>query len=107
MSLSRLISGVSIPRSSRDFTKLSSNEMLNVFESGESKQVGQMFQQFGDQFGGASPDEALPYHDAAKQAPSRKVNGRRRAQLGRSHTAAPIHSGRGLTHRSSSIKADV
>ncbi|GIK27047.1 MAG: hypothetical protein IT298_11805 [Chloroflexi bacterium] len=67
MSLSRLISGVSIPRSSRDFTKLSSNEMLNVFESGESKQVGQMFQQFGDQFGGASPDEALPYHDAAKQ----------------------------------------
>jgi putative FmdB family regulatory protein len=65
--LSRLITGVAIPRSGRDFTKLSSDEMLNVFESGDSRQVGQMFQQFGDQFGGASPDDALPYHDAAKQ----------------------------------------
>ncbi len=66
-SLSRLITGVAIPRASRDFTKLSSDEMLSVFESGDAKQVGQMFEQFGDQFGGASPQEALPYHDAAKQ----------------------------------------
>lgn len=66
-SVSRLITGVAIPRPERDFTQLSSNEMLNVFESGDSKQVGQMFQQFGDEFGGASPEQAVPYHDAAKQ----------------------------------------
>lgn len=65
--LSRLINKIAIQKPSRDFTRMSSNEMLNVFESGDSKQVGQMFQQFGDQFGGASPEEALPYHDAAKK----------------------------------------
>lgn len=66
-SLSRLITKVAIQRPERDFTKMSSNEMLNVFESGDSKQVGQMFQQFGDQFGGASPADAVPYHDAAQK----------------------------------------
>ncbi len=65
--LSRLITKVAIQRPERDFTSLSSNEMLNVFESGDSKQVGQMFQQFGDQFGGASPEQAVPYHDAAQK----------------------------------------
>ncbi len=65
--LSRLITKVAIQRPERDFTKMSSNEMLGVFESGDSKQVGQMFQQFGDQFGGASPQDAVPYHDAAQK----------------------------------------
>jgi putative FmdB family regulatory protein len=66
-SLSRLITKVAIQRPERDFTKMNSNEMLGVFESGDSKQVGQMFQQFGDQFGGASPADAVPYHDAAQK----------------------------------------
>lgn len=66
-SLSRLITKVAIQRPERDFTKMNSGEMLNVFESGDSKQVGQMFQQFGDQFGGASPEQAVPYHEAAQK----------------------------------------
>ncbi|MBK8139102.1 MAG: hypothetical protein IPK52_25340 [Chloroflexi bacterium] len=65
--LARLINKVAIQKPSRDFTRLSSGEMLNVFESGDSKQVGQMFQQFGDEFGGASPQQAVPYHDAAQK----------------------------------------
>lgn len=65
--LSRLINKVAIQKPGRDFTRMSSGEMLNVFESGDSKQVGKMFQQFGDQFGGASPEQALPYHDAAQK----------------------------------------
>jgi len=65
--LARLIDRVAIQKPGRDYTKMDSSEMLNVFESGDSKQVGQMFQQFGDEFGGASPEQALPYHDAAQK----------------------------------------
>ena len=65
---SKLINKVAIKATERDFTSLSSNEMVSVFDSGDSRQVGTMFQQFGDKFGGSlSPDQALPYQDAAQK----------------------------------------
>ena len=45
--LARLISGVAIPRPSRDYSSMSPDEMLSVLESGDSRQVGEMFQQVG------------------------------------------------------------
>jgi putative FmdB family regulatory protein len=66
--LSRLIGQVAVQRPNRDYTKLGVNEIVSVFDSGDSRQVGEMFQQFGDQSGGSmSPGDALPYHDAASQ----------------------------------------
>jgi putative FmdB family regulatory protein len=65
-SLSRLIQQVAISRPGRDYSRMSSNEMLSVFESGDSRQVGEMFQQVGGG-GGLSPETALPYHDATER----------------------------------------
>ncbi len=45
--LSRLITQVAIPRSNRDYSKMSSGEMLSVLESGEKGQVDEMFKQVG------------------------------------------------------------
>lgn len=64
-SLSRLIERVTIARPGRDYTRMSSNEMLSVFESGDSRQVGEMFQQVGR--GNLSPETAVPYHDATER----------------------------------------
>ncbi len=61
--LSRLIRKVAIQRPERDYTRMSSNEMLSVFESGDSRQVGEMFQQIG----GTSPELAVPYHEATER----------------------------------------
>jgi len=64
----KLINKVAIKATERDFTSLSSNEMVSVFDSGDSRQVGEMFQQFGDKFGGGmSPDQAMPYHETAQK----------------------------------------
>ena len=53
--LTRLISQVAIPKSSRDFRNMSSAEMLSVLESGERGQVDEMFKQVGgDQRDGAA-----------------------------------------------------
>ena len=62
-SLSRLITGVRFAKSSRDYTSLSSQEMLSVLDSGDSRQVGEMFQQVG----GGSPELGKDYHDATNQ----------------------------------------
>ena len=43
--LARVISRVSIPQSGRDYRKMDSGEMLSVLESGEKKQVDEMFRQ--------------------------------------------------------------
>lgn len=43
--LARIISGVAIPQAQRDYRKMSSGEMLSVLESGEKKQVDDMFRQ--------------------------------------------------------------
>lgn len=61
--LSRVISGVAFKAPSRDFTDMSSKEMLSVFESGDSRQVGEMFQQVG----GADPVLGNQYHEATQR----------------------------------------
>jgi putative FmdB family regulatory protein len=61
--LSRLIQRIAIQKPGRDFTRMSSNEMLGVLESGDSRQVGEMFQQIG----GASPELGVPYHEATQK----------------------------------------
>ena len=63
-SLHRLISSVTIARPGRDYTRMSSQEMLSVFDSGDSRQVGEMFSQVG----GTSPELGKQYHDAAEQS---------------------------------------
>lgn len=45
--LTRLISRVAIQKPGRDYTSMSSDEMLSVMESGKPQEVGQMFQQLG------------------------------------------------------------
>lgn len=54
--LSRLITSVAINKPGHDYTRMSSNEMLSVLEAGDSRQVGEMFQQVG------SGDQALGAH---------------------------------------------
>ena len=56
--LSRMISSVAIPQTSRDYRNMSSTEMLSVLESGEKRQVDEMFKQVGgaqDSKSGAGP----------------------------------------------------
>ena len=55
--LARLITAVAIPRSGRDYAKMSSGEMLSVLESGDERQVDDMFKQVqGRDEAGAGPD---------------------------------------------------
>jgi putative FmdB family regulatory protein len=61
--LNRIIRKVNVAAPSRDFTRMNSQEMLSVFESGDSKQVGQMF----DQVGGTNPALGVEYHEATKR----------------------------------------
>lgn len=61
--LDRIIRKVNVAAPSRDFTRMDSKEMLSVFESGDSKQVGQMF----DQIGGTNPALGVEYHEATKR----------------------------------------
>ncbi len=61
--LSRVIRRVAIEAPNRDFSRMSVSEMLSVFSSGDSKQVGQMF----DQVAGTHPALAAEYHEATKR----------------------------------------
>ena len=61
--LDRIIRKVNVAAPSRDFTRMNSQEMLSVFESGDSKQVGQMF----DQVGGTSPELGVQYHEVTQR----------------------------------------
>lgn len=61
--LSRLIRRVHISRPSRDYRSMSSHEMLSVLESGDSRQVGEMFQQVG----GDSPELGTQYHETTQR----------------------------------------
>ncbi len=61
--LARVIDRVAIQAPTRDFTRMNANEMLSVFESGDSRQVGQMFEQVS----GTHPALAAQYHEATKQ----------------------------------------
>jgi putative FmdB family regulatory protein len=46
--LARLISRVNIARPGRDYANMSSNEMLSVMESGDSRAMGELFRQVGE-----------------------------------------------------------
>lgn len=61
--LSRLITSVRFAKPSRDYTSMSSDEMLSVMDSGDSRQVGEMFQQIG----GTSPEMGKDFHQATEQ----------------------------------------
>lgn len=45
--LTRLISNVAIAKPSRDYSKMSSNEMLSVMNGGDGRELGTMMQQLG------------------------------------------------------------
>lgn len=45
--LTRLISRVAIQKPSRDFSRMDSGEMLSVLEGGDSREVGMMMHQLG------------------------------------------------------------
>jgi putative FmdB family regulatory protein len=61
--LSRVITRVAVQRPSRDFSQMSSNDMLSVLESGDSRQVGEMFRQVG----GDAPDLGPEFHEATER----------------------------------------
>jgi putative FmdB family regulatory protein len=62
-SLTRLISRVAVARPSRDYGNMSANEMLNVLEGGDSREVGSMFEQVG----AGDPSLGADYHDATQR----------------------------------------
>jgi putative FmdB family regulatory protein len=61
--LSRIIRKINIEAPTRDYSKMSSAEMLSVFSSGDSKQVGQMF----NQVTGTNPALASEYHETTQR----------------------------------------
>jgi putative FmdB family regulatory protein len=61
--LKRIIHKINVQAPSRDFTRMNSQDMLSVFESGDSKQVGQMF----DQIGGTNPALGAEYHETTQK----------------------------------------
>jgi putative FmdB family regulatory protein len=63
LNVSRTIHKINVQASSRDYRKLSSGEMLSVLETGDSRQVGEMFQQIG----AGNPALGKQYHDATQK----------------------------------------
>jgi putative FmdB family regulatory protein len=61
--VARTIHKINVQSPSRDYRKLSSNEMLSVLETGDSRQVGEMFQQIG----AGNPQLGKQYHDATQK----------------------------------------
>jgi putative FmdB family regulatory protein len=61
--LSRIIKKVNVSAPTRDYTSMSSDQMLNVLESGDGKQVGQMFQQIG----GTDPAIGAEYQEVTQR----------------------------------------
>lgn len=66
--LTRLISKVSIPKSSRDYRNMSSSEMLSVLEAGETRQVDELFRQVGGGPESGAADTGSPSVDSADSA---------------------------------------
>jgi len=61
--LTRVINRIHIQAPSRDFTRMSSDEMLSVLESGDSQQVGTLFEQIG----GTSPELGAEFHETTQR----------------------------------------
>ncbi|MCS6835469.1 MAG: zinc ribbon domain-containing protein [Anaerolineae bacterium] len=62
--LDRLIRQVNFRAMSREYGRMSSQEMLSVLESGDSRQVSELYRQVK----GTDPARALPVHEKAKSA---------------------------------------
>lgn len=60
--LSRLIRQVNFRALSREYGRMSSTEMLSVLESGDSRQVSELYRQVK----GTDPARVLPVHEQAK-----------------------------------------
>lgn len=54
--VTRVITRVAIGKSNREYSKMSSQEMLSVLESGDQRQVERLFRQVGE----TSPQEPTP-----------------------------------------------
>ncbi len=79
-SLTRQIRRVAFAKPTKDYTRMSSGEMLSVFENGDSREVGRMIHEVGG-------DAAL--NDAAMQdAAKRLMNGEAPAKVERDLSAA-------------------
>ena len=63
--LARVIRRVSLQSGEHDYTRMTSKEMLNVMESGDSQQVDKMFRDVAG--GGADPRAAQSLHQQATQ----------------------------------------
>jgi putative FmdB family regulatory protein len=61
--LARVIKRINVQAPGRDYSRMTSDEMLKVFESGDSRQVGQMF----DQVGGTSPELGMQFQETTKR----------------------------------------
>lgn len=61
--LARVINRINVTSPSRDYTTMDTNDMLGVFESGDSREVGKMF----DQIGGTSPELGAQYHEVTQR----------------------------------------
>ena len=61
--LARVIKRINVQSPSRDFGRMTSAEMLSVFESGDSRQVGQMF----DHVAGTSPELGMQFQETTKR----------------------------------------
>ena len=61
--LARVINRINVASPARDFTSMNPKEMLGVFESGDSREVGKMF----DQIGGTSPELGVQYHEVTQR----------------------------------------
>ncbi|TVR21593.1 MAG: zinc ribbon domain-containing protein [Anaerolineaceae bacterium] len=61
--IARVIKRINVQKPGRDYGSMSSGEMLSVLESGDSRQVGEMFEQVG----GANPALGKQYHDATQK----------------------------------------
>jgi hypothetical protein len=58
-----MIKRVTVARPSRNYTNMSSTEMLSVLEGGDSREVGTMFEQVG----AGAPDLGTAYHETTQR----------------------------------------
>lgn len=65
--VARRIRRVAIQKPSRDLSQLSSNEMLSVLDSGNSREVGRMFQQVAETAGANAGDLGATYNEATQR----------------------------------------
>ncbi len=83
--LTRLISRVTLAKPGRDYASMSSGEMLNVLEGGDTREIGRLFEQAGQ-------DQALDdptMRDVGERLLKGESPGRIEADLASAPPAAP------------------